>query len=149
MAEFSKNDYRFFEMAKEIAEQSPCVRFKLGAVVVSSHGYVISTGYNSNKTHPLQRYYNKKYRTFKYSGGKPIYDLIHAEMQALISIPKCVDLNLDYSKVKIYIYRICPGKRLGFGNSFPCPACRHALMDRGIRNIYYTTDTGYAYQKLF
>ena len=41
-------------------------------------------------------------------------------MSCLVNIPKCVDLNLDYSKCKVYIYRISPGKRLQIGLARPC-----------------------------
>ena len=87
----------------------------------------------------MQKKYNKKYRHFNRS-SKMINDSIHAEMSCLVNIPKCVDLNLDYSKCKVYIYRISPGKRLQIGLARPCEACMNALRDKGIRKIYYTTD---------
>lgn len=31
----------------------------------------------------------------------------------------------------------------------PCPACMSAIKELGIKNIYYTTDNGYAYEKYY
>lgn len=139
MAKFTKKDYKFFDMARRVAEQSDFADFHLGAVLVYQ-GRVISTGCNSNKTHPLQKKYNK-YRHFKKS-KKPIKNSLHSEIQALINVPKCVENNIDYTRCKIYIYRISPGKRYGMGIARPCAACRKALQDKGIKHIYYTGDDG-------
>ena len=35
-----------------------------------------------------------------------------------------------------------------FGLSRPCPSCMAAIKDLGIRYVYYTTNYGYAYEKL-
>lgn len=143
----TKRDYEYFDMARKIAQESTFDNFHLGAVIVYK-GRVISTGCNSHKSHPMQKKYNKKYRHFNRS-SKMINDSIHAEMSCLVNIPKCVDLNLDYSKCKVYIYRISPGKRLQVGLARPCEACMNALRDKGIRKIYYTTDGGFAMEELY
>lgn len=142
----TKKDYKFFEMARKVAQESDFKNFHLGAVIVYK-GRVIATGHNSNKTHPKQKKYNK-YRHFNES-HKPVHNSKHAELDALVSIPKCVENNIDYTQCKIYIYRISPGKRLGQGLSSPCAGCRKALMDKGIRHLYYTTDDGFAHEELF
>lgn len=147
MAKFSKRDYKYFEMARKEAMNSTYDGFKLGSVLVYQ-GRVISTGHNSDKTHPMQAYYNKKYRKFRYSGTM-IKHSLHSEIACLVNIPKCIDVNIDYSRASLYIYRIAPGKPLHMGRSFPCPACLNALRDKGIRHIYYTDDNGLAYQELY
>lgn len=147
MSEFSKSDYKYFDLARREAMNSTYNGFKLGAVIVYK-GHVISRGHNSNKTNPMQKKYNQKYRTFR-RGEKPVNHSLHAEMDSIINIPKCIDVNMDYAKAKIYIYRISPGKRLGLGLASPCPACRHALRDKGFRDIYYTTDDGFAHERFF
>ena len=34
-------------------------------------------------------------------------------------------------------------------NCFPCPSCRKALLDRGIKNIFYTNENGYNYERWY
>lgn len=143
---FSKFDFKMFEMAYRVAEQSDFHPFHLGCVITYK-GKVISTGYNQNKSHPTQKKYNKRYRHFK-KGKRDATHSLHAELAALVNIPKCVQNNIDMSKCHVYIYRICSGKPLGFGNAFCCNACRHALIDAGVRHIYYTTDYGFSYTEL-
>jgi deoxycytidylate deaminase len=147
MAKFSKNDYKYFELARKAAMNSTYDGFKLGCVMVYK-GHVIATGHNSDKTSPMQKKYNQKYRQFKYS-GKPIRHSKHAEIAALSSIPYPLDQQIDYSRVRVYVFRIAPGLRLGQGISRPCAACTAALRDKGIRDIYYTTDDGFAHERLF
>ena len=143
----TKKDYKFFEMARKVAENSTYKQFHIGAIIVYK-GNVVSTGYNSRKTHPIQKKYNRKYRYFNDS-DKPIEDMLHAEISSLVNIPYCVDQNIDYSQAKIYIYRICPGKRLKMGLCRPCPACFAALRDKGFKKVYYTTDDGFCMEELY
>lgn len=147
MAKFSNQDMKMFDLARRCATESDYKSFHLGCVI-SYKGKIIATGHNSNKSNPIQKKYNRKYRTFRYN-GKPIHDSLHAEMSALINIPKCIDINLDYSKVKVYIYRICHGKRLSMGKAAPCEACLAALRDKGVRHVYYTDDDGFVYKELY
>lgn len=142
----SKKDYKYFEMARKVAEQSDFKNFHLGSVLVYK-GRVVSTGYNTNRTHPKQKKYNK-YRHFNRS-DKPVKDSLHSEMSCLLNIPKCVENNIDFTQCKLYIYRISPGKRLKTGISRPCPACMQALRDKGVRTILYTTDEGFCREELY
>lgn len=147
MKTFSNFDYRMFEKAKQVATTSTYKTHSLGCVITYKH-HIIGQASNSNKTHPKQKKYNRKYRTFKKS-TKPILDSGHAEMRALLSIPYPIAQSIDWSKVRVYVYRISPGKDLGQGLARPCSACRNALRDAGIQNIYYSTDDGYAYERVF
>lgn len=144
---FSKKDFAMFDLARRAAENSNFEGFHLGCVIVYK-GRVISSGYNSKKTHPVQKRYNRKYRKFNKS-QKPIVDSLHAEISALVKIPYPLDQTIDYSQVKVYTYRICPGKRLKMGSSRPCQACMNALLDKGIRQIYYTTDDGFCCENIY
>jgi len=143
----NKRDYRFFELARQEALQSSFERFHVGCVIVYK-GHVIGRGSNSDKTHPLQKKYNKK-RHFNHNGTKPIKHSVHAEIAALSSIPYPIQENIDWGKVKLYTFRIAPGKKLGQGLSRPCKACLAAIRDRGIRHIYYSTSDGYAKEQIF
>lgn len=146
MAKFSKSDLRYFELARQEAEKSTYQNFHLGCVVVYK-GHVISCGSNSTKTHPTQKAYNRKYRRFKY-GPQLVVDSLHAEMAALTDVPYAVDVKTDWSKARVYIYRISLGRRTGRGMARPCPACFHALKNKGVHDVYYTTDDGFAYERI-
>lgn len=147
MGKLTKNDYKFFDMARRVAEQSDYKSCHVGCVIVYQ-GRVITSASNSNKTHPVQKKYNRKYRNFKKT-DKPILDKLHSEINALVQIPKCIENNIDYSKCKVYVYRISVGKRLQIGLARPCPSCMEALRDKGVRKIYYTTDDGFAAEELY
>ena len=101
-------------------------------------GQVIGLGCNTNKTHPTQKFYNKYRDPSDYMLPK-----LHAEISCLNQIKH---LDINFSKVKLYIYRI--RKDQPFGLSRPCPSCMAAIKDLGIRDIYYTTNDGYAYEKI-
>lgn len=146
MAKITKSDYKFFEMARKEAEKSDFDGFKLGCVIVHKK-HVIGRGHNSNKTNTKQKKYNR-YRNFN-KGSRPIKHSVHAEIDSLNSVPYPVANSINWSNVKVYIYRISPGKPLGHGLSSPCAACRAAMRDLDIRHLYYTTDNGFAYEEMF
>lgn len=99
--------------------------------------HILSVGYNTNKTHPIQKKYNK-YRDMEYDGIEPSSGL-HAEMMALLGLK---DMDIDYSKVKLYIYREDNDGKLR--NCRPCEACMELIDRMGIKKIFYTTENGYA-----
>lgn len=68
---------------------------------------------------------------------------LHAEIHCLNQIR---NLNINFLKVKLYIYRI--RRDQPFGLARPCPSCMAAIRDLGIRNIYYTTNNGYSYERI-
>ncbi len=120
-------DYRYFEKARQIASISDFSKIHLGCIAVY-HGQIIGLGCNTNKTHPTQKFYNR-YR----QPSDAMLPKLHAEI-------------INFSKVKLYIYRI--RKDQPFGLARPCPSCMAAIKDLGIRDVYYTTNDGYAYEKL-
>lgn len=144
MARFSKADLRWFKRAKEEAEKSDYKPFKLGCVLVYK-GHILSTGHNQVKTNPLQEHYNK-YRNFRPGTREPLHS-IHAELDAINSVPYEVDKETDWSKVKVYIYRISPGRKTGRGVSRPCRGCSQLIMDKGIKHVYYTGNDSYVYER--
>ena len=132
----TKSDMNYFKKASKIAEVSDFDKINIGCIAVYQ-GQVIGLGCNSNKTHPIQKKYNR------YRNGEDFIPKLHAEISCLNQIKH---LNINFSKVKLYIYRI--RKDQPFGLSRPCPSCMAAIKDLGIRDIYYTTNDGYAYEKL-
>jgi deoxycytidylate deaminase len=133
----TKSDYRYFQKARQVASISDYYKTHVGCVAVY-HGQVIGIGCNCNKTHPAQLYYNR-YREKDIS----LMPKLHAEINCLNGIRH---LDIDFSKVRLYIYRI--RKDQPFGMSRPCPSCMAAIRDLGIKELYYTTNDGYVYEKL-
>ena len=144
--DLTNKDYKFFEYARRAASKSTYKQFHIGAVLVY-HGRIIGEGWNTNKTSPTQKHYNKN-RKFNKS-SKPIQHKNHAEIAAFRSVSYQVDQETDWSKVKIYIYRICnDGSKLS-NMARPCPACMAAIKEKGIKTIYYTSNDGYCKEWLY
>lgn len=130
-------DYKYFSKASRVASVSDYCKCHVGCVAVYQ-GQIIGLGCNSNKTHPVQKYYNQ-YRI----KSESMLPKLHAEINCINQIK---NLDINFSKVKLYIYRI--RKDQPFGLARPCPSCMAAIRDIGIKDIYYTTNSGYAYERL-
>jgi tRNA(Arg) A34 adenosine deaminase TadA len=133
----TKNDYRYFDKARQTASISDYYKTHIGCVAVYQ-GSIIGIGCNCNKTHPIQKKYNK-YR----KSSDSMLPKLHAEISCINSIK---NLDINFVKVKLYIYRI--RRDQPFGLSRPCPSCMAAIHDLGIRDIYYATNDGYVYERL-
>lgn len=103
---------------------------------------ILSTGFNMDRTHPLQAKYNQ-FRMFN-SPEKAIHKL-HAEI-ACLSPLLSIKNDLNWNKVSLYVYRSCNSREHGYAR--PCPACMKLIHDLGIRHVYYSTDDGYAYEQI-
>lgn len=134
---FSNSDYRYFEKARKVAEISDYSKIHIGCVAVYQ-GQIIGLGCNCNKTHPMQKQYNK----YRFSSDS-LLPKLHAEIHCLNQIK---NLDINFSKVKLYTYRI--RKDQPFGLARPCPSCMAAIRDLGIRDIFYTTNDGFSYERL-
>ena len=134
---FSNSDYKYFDKARQIATISDYKKTHVGCVAVYQ-GQVIGLGCNCNKTHPIQKKYNR-YR----KPSDSMLPKLHAEINCLNQIKH---MGINFSKVKLYIYRI--RKDQPFGMARPCSSCMAAIRDLGVRNIFYTTNDGYAHEKL-
>lgn len=147
LVSIKKSDMRFFEAARKEAEKSSFPRFKVGTVVVYQ-GNIIAAGHNTEKSDTLQKQYNR-YRHFNnWESHKPVIHSAHAELKALKSISYPVAQQLDWKKVRIYNWRISPGHQSLRGLSRPCAGCLAYIKSLGIRQIYYSTDDGYAAERL-
>lgn len=133
----SNTDYRYFKKARQVALISDYQKVHIGCVAVYQ-GNIISIACNTNKTHPMQKYYNR-YR----EESDVMIPKLHAEINCLNQLKH---LNINFSKVKLYIYRIRNDRPYGMAR--PCPSCMAAIRDLGIRDIYYTTNDGYVYERI-
>ncbi len=123
----------YFAIAKEISKMSDFNGPHIGAVVVEGKT-VISTGFNSKKTRPLQKRANI-YRHFDHP--EHAVPMEHAEISALSPL---IGKEIDWSRVNIYVYReLKDGMR---ACCRPCAGCMKIIKDLGIKRIYYIDELG-------
>lgn len=130
----TNKEKRFFNMAREVSFLSDFKHAKLGAVVVSGNR-ILSTGYNSYKTRPLQHRYNI-YRSF--DGYESSVARQHAEIAALSPL---IGKDVDWNRTSIYIYRELKNKEKAC--SRPCKGCYKLIRDLGIKTIYFINEDGF------
>lgn len=131
---------KWFIKASELAFKSNFHTAKIGCVLVYKN-HILGEGYNQLKTHPKQKIYNQKYRKWTNDPdfSKTCGHTIHAEIDALTSVPYPIGIKVDWKKVDVFVYRVGPGLDNYSGLALPCPACANSLLDIGIHNVYYTT----------
>ncbi len=108
--------------------------------VVEYKKYVRGMGFNTSKTHPKQKMYNK----LRFDCDSTPHCL-HAEMHALIPLE---DMDIDWAKVKVFTYRKAKGNPNKAALARPCPSCMAYMKDLGIKHIYYTTSESFAHEIL-
>ena len=133
----SKSHRAYFKAAKAISELSDFPRVKIGCCAVYKHK-IISSGCNSLKTNPKQKYLN----THRFSADTPA--TIHAELACLLPLMNRKDI--EFSDVSLYIYREYKSKELALAR--PCASCEALIKSLGIRNIYYTGSQSYISEEI-
>lgn len=137
------NDDHLFNAAKicsKNADYSGGNKAQIGCVIAYK-GSILAKGWNTNKTHSAQAYYNKW--RFKACENNYLPDKCHSEVAALTKIKY---LDIDMSKVHIYIYREHKDGSLACAR--PCRACYAAIKEMGIKNIHYTNEDSYCHEKI-
>lgn len=139
------SDSHLFKLARECSLKSDytsnCSSAKVGCITVYK-GTVLTKSFNSDKTHTIQAKYNK-WRYNPEQSKKYLPCKIHAELGCIQRIKY---LDIDFSKVHIYVYRETKKGELAMAR--PCPSCLAAIKELGIRYIHYTTDSGYAVERI-
>lgn len=135
---YNKRTKRYFDMAKTASHRSDFNNYKLGAVVIYRGG-LLAMGYNSTKTSPVQKKYNRM-RGYDVEASD-VQNSVHAEVSCLSKIKY---LDIDFSKVTLYVYR--EHKNGTKAMARPCPACRKMIKDMGIKEVWFTTEDGYGYE---
>lgn len=124
-------DFKYHKILKDlqdIALASPKVsNFRLAAAIVYKHR-AIAYGVNSYKTSPFQKKYRKNEHAI----------FLHAELAAITHALRHLTLD-QLAKSKMIICRV---NRTGLAMSKPCEGCQRALVEFGIRQVYYTTPNG-------
>lgn len=137
----TNRNLKFFQKARALTKYSDYRDVHIGCVIVSKNK-IIGEGFNTYKTHPMQKKFDV-FRDLNVKNEVSHLHALHAEIMALASIK---DTNVDLSKAEVYIYRKM--KRKPFGMVRPCPACMQALKLNGIKHIYYTSNNGLAYENI-
>ena len=136
---------RFFKFARNAAmlatyRGSHNFAPRIGACAVYK-GSIIATAQNSNKTSPLQA----KYNVYRFTDSNTL-DKTHAETALIQKIRWRFGDSIDWEKVHIYLYREYNNGTLA--PSRPCPSCMALIRELGIKKIFYTTEGGYAEERL-
>lgn len=134
----TKSQRAYFNAAKAMSELSDFKQHHIGAVAVYKHK-IISSGCNSNRTHPTQ----KRYNALRFN-EPAAHHTIHAELSCLLPLMKRKDIN--FSEVSLYIYREHKDGKPAIARS--CPACLALIRSLGIKSIYYTGDNSYISEEL-
>ncbi len=114
------NEY-FMNIAIVLAERSSCDRAYVGAVIVNNDNRIIATGYNGSVGSKTPQCDDIGHVM---RDGHCIATL-HAEIN---SIAYCAREGISLKDSKIYV------------THFPCLNCTKAIIQSGIRTIYYLND---------
>ena len=127
----SKRAYKFLNLASAASILSDVKRYQLGAVITKGTD-VLAVGFNQEKSHPLQKKYNRE------RGVDSEWSFLHAEISAL---SKVKNKHLLRGAIMYTSRKFKCGNN---ANARPCAGCMKAIHDYGIRQIIYTTDYGVA-----
>lgn len=130
----------YLSLARNACYYSDFVKARLGAVLIYK-GKVVSVGWNSTKTSPLQRQLNR-YRGYDVDASEA-HNTLHAEVSCLT---KAKDLDIDWGRANLFIYRIKKDGSSGLAK--PCKGCQALIKSMGIKNVYYSTENGWAYERI-
>ncbi len=136
----NKKINKYFEYAKNASKLSNFHQHKLGAALIYK-GNLIALGHNSTKTSPMQKHFNRVREDYDVEANYIHANSLHAEIACLIKVR---NLNIDFSKVSIFIYRETKDGKPAL--SSPCRACRAAIRSMGINDIYYSTKNGWVHE---
>ncbi|WP_235674829.1 deoxycytidylate deaminase [Clostridioides difficile] len=109
----------FMRLCETVAERGTCDRAYVGAIIVNSENRIVSTGYNgsiSGDKHCSEVGHEMR-------DGHCIRT-IHAEQNALYY---CAKEGISVKNCSIYV------------THFPCLNCTKAIIQAGIKHIYYRT----------
>lgn len=124
---------RWMDVAKEVAEKSPCARDKRGVVIVSSNGMEIGSGFNS----PVQGYICEP----KYCDPTCKEYAVHAEMKAITDSVRRGNGN-ELIGARMYHARVQDGEILT-SRKPRCYPCSKHLVEFGIAEFVLKNEEGY------
>lgn len=117
----------FMRIALEVAQRGTCERARVGSVLTKNN-HIISTGYNGSPkgiSHCLGKHIMVNGHCIK---------AVHAELNCILSAAK---FGINVSDAVLY------------STHRPCFRCMQALINMGIREVFYNKDYIDEYQKEF
>jgi deoxycytidylate deaminase len=121
-----------YTLAKVAEANDSETNVKFAAAIVKGNK-IISIGFNSMKSHPLQARFGKN--------EEAIY--FHAEIHAIKNALREITID-EFEKTDLYIARVKKPTsytdKYVWGLAKPCEGCKRAINEFGIRNVVYTTD---------
>ena len=130
MGSVNRRVERFFTLLDETAKFSNHPQHRISSAIVVKNK-LVGLGFNQMKTDPFQKKYSKN--------DDCIY--IHAEIHAIKNALRSVDVSaLRYAD--LYVTRIMLGSGTR-GMAKPCDGCMGAIVEFGIRRVFYTNPKGH------
>lgn len=130
----------FFELARNSCLYSNNKKTRVGCVLVYKNK-VMTVGWNvADKEHPVQKKLNVLRGYDPNISGE--HNTLHAEMMALL---KARSLDIDFGKSALFVCRIRKDGSIGMAK--PCEACSEMIKTMGVRDIYYTTNDGWNFER--
>lgn len=127
----SSRDKKYMDFVRRLATSNN-MKIKLAACLVIRNE-IISVGYNSDKSHPLQKRFSKN--------SEAIFK--HAEVDCIIKALKIIDEE-DLKYATLYVYRV---KKQNKGDAHwvsglaePCPGCHKAIEHFDIKRTVFSID---------
>ena len=125
IVDVSKKQKRYFDLARNIAYNSPYNKIRHGAVLVKG-GSVINASCNKDNFSSFGT---------RFRGPNIGHGTHHAELGCILGISRGVTSGAD-----VYVCRV--NKQEQFRSSKPCKMCHDILKHVGVKRVYYTTDNG-------
>lgn len=124
-------DKKYMEFVRRLAINNS-MKMKLAACLVIQNE-IISVGYNSDKSHPMQKRFSKN--------SESIFK--HAEIDCIVNALKHIDAE-ELKRATLYVYRVKRKEKgdTGWidGMAEPCSGCKKAIEHFGIKRVFYSTD---------
>ena len=133
----TKKQLSYFNASIAMSEQSDYPKHKLGCVAVEKHR-IISSGCNSTSKCALIQ---KQIDTKRFGGEHR--GCVHAETDTLLPLIKA---NRDLSNCDLFVARKHKNGTLAMAR--PCAGCMSLLNACGIKRVFYTTENGYAMERI-
>lgn len=133
MSRIGKQEY-YLNIAQTVAERATCLRRKYGAVIVSKHDNIVSSGYNGaprGVEDCLERGYCTREKLQIPSGER--YELcksVHAEQNAIIAAERD-----DMVGSTIYLSGIDSKTGEVLDTPEPCMLCKRFIINAGIETV--------------
>lgn len=132
---------KYLHLATKHAKKSTHYKARVGAILGDLRGLKIySFGINQEKSHPIQKELNIKYRKFK---DDSCHHYLHAEIKTLLPWLQRGHTLVDKG---IFVARVDKHGNLKIAR--PCPACMAAIRQAGIDTVCYTTNQGYCMERI-